>query len=154
MLAAVPFGLVDHFGKYEGGPDRVENLAAVKRAITRIGSAAVNVGDGFSGANLRRYSGGELISGAVDRDDLDLRIVVLELIEQRGLPVAADVEIQSPFFVGRCNGLFPIGFPVSVQVSRPENYCEQKQVEGGDADFHNLIFSKSMRQTASKNDLP
>ena len=121
MLAAVPFGLVEDFGKDERGLDRVENLAPVKRAITRVGPAAINVGNGFSGARLRGDPGGELIARAVDRDDLDLRIVLFEFVEQRRLSVPADVKIQPPFFLGRRDGLLPIAAPVGAQVRRQKN---------------------------------
>jgi hypothetical protein len=108
-------------GKDERGLDRVENLAAVKRAITRVGPAAVNVGDGFPGARLRGDSGGELIAGAVDRDDLDLRVVFFEFVEQRRLSVPADIEIQPRLFLGRRHGLLPVAAPVGAQVRRQKN---------------------------------
>ena len=115
MAAAVPFGLIEHFGKDEGRFDRVEDLAAVKKIIIRVRPAAVYVGNRFTGSDLRHDPGGDLISGPVDRDDLDLRVVLFEFVEQRRLSVAADVKIQPPFFLGRCNGLFPIALPVGAK---------------------------------------
>ena len=120
VLAAVPFGLVEHFRQRQRRLDRVEHLAFVEYFEIGHRAAAEQIGDHSARTGFRDDARAQRIAGAVGGDDLDLGKFLAKFTQKFLAAIAADVEIEPPFFLRRGDCFIPVGLPRRLAIRRSE----------------------------------